>query len=47
MMRDFKRYSPWLSRSASNGSRFNMPSGAMMNPCQLLDVSGIGFNSRS
>ena len=28
--RDFNRYSPWLSRSASNGSRFKAPSGAMM-----------------
>ena len=44
MMRDFNRYSPWLSRTASNGSRFNIPSGAMMS---LVAVFASGIGSRS
>src|SRR5229473_1435264 len=44
MTRDSKRYSPWASRSTSNGSRFNMPSGAMMNRVAAA-ASGMGFTS--
>ncbi len=43
-MRDFNRYSPWLSRTASNGSRFNIPSGAMMS---LVAVFASAIGSRS